>query len=68
MDTSSLTLLPPVCFCARVCRGSFHLILSVVLNCREGRGEERVAKLVDSPDRPESEATYKLDEGGWADV
>ncbi|KAF7292723.1 RecA family ATPase [Mycena indigotica] len=35
---------------------------------RKGRGEERVAKLVDSPDRPESEATYKLDEGGWADV
>jgi hypothetical protein len=54
-----------------------------------GRGEERVAKLVDSPDRkvypsnsgsapltpstlpysrPESEATYKLDEGGWSDV
>ena len=35
---------------------------------REGRAEERVAKLVDSPDRPESEASYKLDEGGWADV
>lgn len=33
-----------------------------------GRAEERVAKLVDSPDRPESEASYKLDEGGWADV
>ncbi|KAG2156671.1 Rad51-domain-containing protein [Suillus bovinus] len=32
------------------------------------RAEERVAKLVDSPDRPESEASYKLDEGGWADV
>ncbi|KAI0655225.1 Rad51-domain-containing protein [Cubamyces menziesii] len=35
---------------------------------RKGRAEERVAKLVDSPDRPESEAAYKLDEGGWADV
>lgn len=35
---------------------------------RKGRGEERVAKLVDSPDRPESEATYKLDEGGWSDI
>ncbi|PSS29599.1 hypothetical protein PHLCEN_2v2747 [Hermanssonia centrifuga] len=34
----------------------------------QGRAEERVAKLVDSPDRPESEASYKLDEGGWADV
>jgi Rad51 len=39
------------------------------LNLRQiGRAEERVAKLVDSPDRPESEASYKLDEGGWADV
>lgn len=35
---------------------------------RSGRAEERVAKLVDSPDKPESEASYKLDEGGWADV
>jgi meiotic recombination protein DMC1 len=34
----------------------------------QGRAEERVAKLVDSPDLPESEATYKLDEGGWSDV
>ena len=34
----------------------------------QGRAEERVAKLVDSPDRPESEASYKLDEGGWSDV
>jgi len=33
-----------------------------------GRAEERVAKLVDSPDRPESEVSYKLDEGGWTDV
>ncbi|KAH7107079.1 Rad51-domain-containing protein [Auriculariales sp. MPI-PUGE-AT-0066] len=35
---------------------------------RKGRAEERVAKLVDSPERPESEASYKLDEGGWMDV
>lgn len=35
---------------------------------RKGRAEERVAKLVDSPDRPESEATYKLEDGGWNDV
>lgn len=33
-----------------------------------GRAEERVAKLVDSPDQPESEASYKLVEGGWDDV
>ncbi|KIY51260.1 meiotic recombination protein dmc1, partial [Fistulina hepatica ATCC 64428] len=38
------------------------------LYLRKGRGDERVAKLVDSPDRPESEASYKLDEGGWSDV
>ncbi|CAE7149712.1 unnamed protein product [Rhizoctonia solani] len=30
--------------------------------------KKRVAKLVDSPERPESEGSYKLDEGGWADV
>ncbi|KAF8526500.1 hypothetical protein JB92DRAFT_3081598 [Gautieria morchelliformis] len=35
---------------------------------RKGRAEERVAKLVDSPDRPESEASYKLEDGGWADI
>ncbi|KAF8514843.1 Rad51-domain-containing protein [Hysterangium stoloniferum] len=35
---------------------------------RKGRAEERVAKLVDSPDRPESEASYKLEDGGWTDV
>ncbi|KAI6149184.1 Rad51-domain-containing protein [Pisolithus tinctorius] len=35
---------------------------------RKGRAEERVAKLVDSPDRPESEASYKLEEGGWSDA
>ena len=42
--------------------------LSYLLLLLLGRAEERVAKLVDSPDRPESEASYKLDEGGWADV
>ncbi|KAG8930469.1 Meiotic recombination protein dmc1 [Tulasnella sp. 419] len=35
---------------------------------RKGRGEERVAKLSDSPDRPEGEASYKLSQGGWDDV
>ncbi|KAG1813259.1 Rad51-domain-containing protein [Suillus subaureus] len=41
---------------------------SLMLTTAYGRAEERVAKLVDSPDRPESEASYKLDEGGWTDV
>jgi hypothetical protein len=30
---------------------------------RKGRGEERVAKLQDSPDCPESEATYIISNG-----
>ena len=41
---------------------------SLTFGFNPGRAEERVAKLVDSPDKPESEASYKLDEGGWADV
>lgn len=34
---------------------------------RKGRGEERVAKLFDSPDMPESEATYSINSGGIVD-
>lgn len=30
---------------------------------RKGRGEERIAKLQDSPDMPEGEATYCLKSG-----
>lgn len=44
-------------------RGNAYSVCSSV-----GRAEERVAKLVDSPDQPESEASYKLAEGGWDDV
>ncbi|CAK9783015.1 unnamed protein product [Cutaneotrichosporon oleaginosum] len=32
---------------------------------RKGRGDERIAKLQDSPDMPEGEATYCLKAGGW---
>ncbi|KAK9238030.1 Rad51-domain-containing protein [Lipomyces kononenkoae] len=35
---------------------------------RKGRGEERVAKLQDSPDMPEREATYCIGKGGIQDV
>lgn len=35
---------------------------------RKGRGEERVAKLMDSPDCPEAEATYVITQGGINDV
>lgn len=46
--------------------GLLRIVCNLIIE--SGRAEERVAKLVDSPDRPESEASYKLDEGGWADV
>lgn len=35
---------------------------------RKGRGDERVAKLQDSPDMPESECTYVIGERGISDV
>ncbi|KAK4689663.1 meiotic recombination protein DMC1, partial [Tremellales sp. Uapishka_1] len=35
---------------------------------RKGRGEERIAKLNDSPDMPEGEATYVLKAGGWEET
>ncbi|KAI7866997.1 RecA family ATPase Dmc1 [Spinellus fusiger] len=38
------------------------------LYLRKGRGEERVVKVYDSPDMPESEATYAITNGGIADV
>jgi meiotic recombination protein DMC1 len=44
------------------------LLTPLTFERESGRAEERVAKLVDSPDKPECEASYKLDEGGWADV
>lgn len=34
---------------------------------RKGRGEERVAKIIDSPDCPEKEATYIITNGGISD-
>ncbi|CAO3701730.1 unnamed protein product [Rhizopus stolonifer] len=41
---------------------------STRLYLRKGRGEERVAKLFDSPDMPESEASYAINSGGIVDV
>ncbi|GHJ87454.1 hypothetical protein NliqN6_3856 [Naganishia liquefaciens] len=38
------------------------------MQLRKGRGDERICKLVDSPDCPEGEATYALHTGGWEDV
>ena len=65
--TSCLTHPLQECFFAKVLWLSSWGLLLVIIHF-PGRAEERVAKLVDSPDRPESEASYKLDEGGWADV
>ena len=56
----------PACLRVRIPCESWTLIIG--FSFLLGRAEERVAKLVDSPDKPESEASYKLDEGGWADV
>ncbi|BEI80932.1 hypothetical protein CcaverHIS002_0200920 [Cutaneotrichosporon cavernicola] len=38
------------------------------IQLRKGRGDERIAKLQDSPDMPEGEATYCLKSGGWEDT
>lgn len=35
---------------------------------RKGRGENRIAKIYDSPDLPESETTFALTNGGVADA
>ncbi|KAI8335330.1 meiotic recombinase Dmc1 [Chlamydoabsidia padenii] len=35
---------------------------------RKGRGEERVAKIYDSPDMPENEASYAISTGGIVDA
>ncbi|WWC65000.1 meiotic recombinase Dmc1 [Kwoniella dejecticola CBS 10117] len=40
---------------------------AVRIQLRKGRGDERIAKLQDSPDMPEGEATYVLKSGGWED-
>jgi len=38
------------------------------LALRKGRGEQRIAKLVDSPCLPEGEATFEINAGGIADA
>ncbi len=39
----------------------------VRLYLRKGRGETRIAKVYDSPDMPESEATFAISPGGVTD-
>lgn len=38
------------------------------LSLRKGRGETRICKIYDSPDLPESEATFAITTGGIADA
>lgn len=38
------------------------------ISLRKGRGENRIAKIYDSPDLPESEATFAITAGGVADA
>lgn len=38
------------------------------LSLRKGRGEQRIAKIIDSPSIAESEATFAITEGGIADA
>ncbi|KAL7418059.1 Rad51-domain-containing protein [Mrakia frigida] len=40
---------------------------STRLHLRKGRADERICKIVDSPDVAEGEASYKLGVGGWED-
>lgn len=35
---------------------------------RKGRGETRIAKIYDSPDMPENEATFAIAQGGVVDA
>jgi meiotic recombination protein DMC1 len=37
------------------------------LSIRKGRGEQRIAKIFDSPLLPEAEATFQIDVGGVSD-
>ena len=41
---------------------------TIRLSLRKGKGEQRICKVFDSPDMPESEATYQITNGGIMDV
>ena len=38
------------------------------LHLKKGKGETRIAKLVDSPDMPENEAVFAISAGGICDA
>ena len=41
---------------------------NIIISLRKGRGEVRVAKIYDSPDLPESEASFSITSGGLDDA
>ncbi len=41
---------------------------TVRIQLRKGRGETRMAKIYDSPDLPENEASFAITDGGVADA
>ena len=41
---------------------------TVRINLKKGRGETRIAKIYDSPDLPENEATFAISAGGINDA
>ena len=48
-----------------------HVLAHIVntrVYLRKGRGEQRIAKLVDSPSMPEADATFEIFEGGIKDA
>ena len=46
----------------------YYYFFSCRLYFRKGRGENRIAKVYDSPDMPESEATFAITTGGINDA
>jgi len=40
---------------------------TTIVALKKGRGEERIAKIMDSPDVPEGDCTYVISSGGIAD-
>ena len=42
--------------------------LIIRISLRKGRGETRIAKIYDSPDLPETEATFSITSGGIDDA
>ena len=38
--------------------------MDTIVSLRKGKGEQRVAKIIDSPSMPEAEASYQITTGG----